>query len=115
MFSPVNKQHILDPFSNSTVVSPSFDVSCCVVASAVIQFTGSSIAGTFKLQASNKNDVWVDVPASTGAVVSGTISGPGNFMITTGAVFTSYGLLRLSITSSDADVVNCTIDWLGKG
>jgi len=97
--------------------SKPFDVTSVMIASIHVKASVSvgAIAGAIKLQCSNDTDFgWVDVPAAQGAVVTGSISGAGIFMLTTGSSQASYSLLRVVVTPSNTEPIDISLKGFGK-
>lgn len=104
--------------SGSGTANPSESLDMTSCSGAAIQVTTATVgsAGAFKLQCSNfLSNGWVDVPASQGAVVSGTIAGAGTFMLTTGSFQAYYSQLRVLVTPSNATPIALVLNMIGKG
>lgn len=88
--------------ANTTVNSSSFDVSHCIGAVIEAVYTGSSLQGSIKIQASLDNSYWFDFPVSAHTIAA---SG-GNTQWHLSNLYVPY--VRLSVTSTDSDTVTVT-------
>lgn len=99
--------------SNETTVGSTADIQHCWGYSVYLSYTGSTLSGTAKLQASHDGSTWFDL-ANSGATAQHTLgaSGGSNHWNVDGAY---YPYVRLSVTTDDANTATCNAWIFAKG
>jgi hypothetical protein len=100
-------------FANETDYSSSTDIRHMLGYVIELVYTGSSLAGSAKLQYSMDNSTFVDLPNS-GATATHTLGAAGGTH-TWYVVDAYYPYVRAALISSDADVVTATAKLFTKG
>lgn len=94
--------------ASETTVSEAVDITYIVGYAVYASWTGTTIAGSIKLQASVDNVSWSDVADS-----SVTISGASNSFWNITDAF--YRYFRLSVTADDENVITVNAAFFAKG
>jgi hypothetical protein len=101
-------------FANETVTSTIEDIRHCLGFMVDLSYTGSSLAGTAKLQFKTElGSSWRDAPNSGDTAHHTLGASGGNVQWYVKDAYAAY--VRLAIVSSDADEVTANADIFAKG
>lgn len=99
--------------SNTTEYSQAIDMRSMLVAAIELVYTGSSLAGSAKLQYSMDGTTYRDLPNSGQTAVHTLVAAGSNHMWE--LVNVGFPYLRLAVTTTDADTATCTARTFAKG
>jgi hypothetical protein len=100
--------------SNTSANSQEIDMRSMLVASIELVYTGSSLAGSAKLQyRMTPTGTWRDLPNSGETATHTLGASGGNHMWSLTNV--AFPFLRLVVTTTDADTATCTARTFAKG
>lgn len=100
--------------ANETTTSSEEDISHCLGFVVDLAYTGSSLAGSAKLQYKlHKDGTWRDAPNSGSTATHSLSASGGNHQWNVADVYWAY--VRVSVTSTDSDEATVNAHLFAKG